>query len=401
VGVSHESRTVADQPFIASGRSVAAPSFMSEASPAAARGVAVRPADTLLVERARDFLAAGPATSHALVSSVCQIPGLPGPLADRIALELLGPYVEFALLPDGRWDYRGGPDAAREVGGPIPAPAHAAPVVPSFDEWRTAREATEEPRSADPVLGPGERVARRSRQARAPRVVPGDTELLRELSYVVVDVETTGGSPGHGHRITEIAAVVVRDGQVRDVYETLVNPERAIPPEIVRLTGITAEMVRDKPRFGEVCENVVGALSGHVFVAHNVAFDWRFVATEVERASGQRLDGRRLCTVRLARKILPQLRSRSLGHVADYYGADTFAQTYFEERHGRTRPWRHSAAGDAVATAHCLLRLLADAASHGITTWGELDRWLAGGTGASRRRRRSALPTSIDKDTTA
>jgi DNA polymerase-3 subunit epsilon len=230
---------------------------------------------------------------------------------------------------------------------------------------------------------------------------PGDAERLVDLSYVVVDVETTGGSPTRGHRITEIAAVLVQGGEVREVYETLVNPQRPIPPEIVRLTGITSEMVRDKPPFHDVCGDVVDALTGHVFVAHNVNFDWRFVSAEVERASGRRLEGRRLCTVRLARKLLPQLRSRSLGHVADFYGADAFAQTYFEARHGRSRPWRHSAAGDAVATAHCLLRLLRDAADRGVATWGELDLWLAGGTGAARRRRRAALPTPVTKDTTA
>ena len=125
------------------------------------------------------------------------------------------------------------------------------------------------------------------------------------------------------------------------------------------------------------------------------------MSAEVERACGSSLEGRRLCTVRLARKLLPQLRSRSLGYVADWYGADRFAQTYFEGRHGRSRPWRHSAAGDAVATAHCLVRLLADARDHGVHTWGELDRWLGGGTATARRRRRSAMPGAVDRDTTA
>ncbi|MDF1505091.1 3'-5' exonuclease, partial [Roseisolibacter sp. H3M3-2] len=246
------------------------------------------------------------------------------------------------------------------------------------------------------------RPARRPAAGEVPRpALPGDDEALLDLSYVVVDVETTGGSPLAGHRITEIAAVVVAGGEVRDVYETLVNPERVIPPQIVRLTGITAEMVRGKPPFRDVVQDVVGALAGHVFVAHNVTFDWRFVSAEVERASGAGLEGRRLCTVRLARKLLPQLRSRSLGYVADWYGADAFAQRYFEGRHGTARPWRHSAAGDAVATAHCLVRLLHDAADRGVRTWGELDRWLSGGTGAARRRRRSALPGAVDKDTTA
>jgi len=361
------------------------------------RGVSSRPVDTLLVERARDFLAGGPATSSVLVSSVCQIPGLPEPLAERVALELLGPFAEFQQLPDGRWTIAARGQQPREAGGPL----RDAPPAPSFEEWRAAREARrhEEPVAPAPAR-PSRRVLDRVSDTLL-RATPGDDERLLDLSYVVVDVETTGGAPTRGHRITEIAAVVVEAGEVRDVYETLVNPERSIPPAIMRLTGITHEMVRDKPRFGEVCEDVVSALTGHVFVAHNVTFDWRFVTHEIERASGRRLEGRRLCTVRLARKLLPQLRSRSLGHVADFYGADRFAESYFEERHGRDRPWRHSAAGDAVATAHCLVRLLHDARDRGITTWGELDLWLSGGTGAARRRRRAAMPTPVDKDTTA
>jgi DNA polymerase-3 subunit epsilon len=191
---------------------------------------------------------------------------------------------------------------------------------------------------------------------------------------------------------------------VREVYETLVNPERPIPPEIVRLTGISWEMVRDRAPFRAVAEDVVAALGGRVFVAHNVSFDWRFVSHEVERASGLVLQGRRLCTVRLARKLLPQLRSRSLGYVAEWYGATKFAESYFARR-ARTdreagRPWRHSAAGDAVATAHCLLSLLRDAREHGVHTWGELDQWLSGGTGGGSggRRRRSAMPSGVRRD---
>ncbi|HZF66489.1 MAG TPA: exonuclease domain-containing protein [Gemmatirosa sp.] len=361
--------------------------------------MSMRPADTLLVARARDFLAGGPADAGTLVARVCQLPGVGPAMASRIADELLGAHREFVREADGRWALAGDSRIrGREVGGP----RGAAPSVPSFDEWRAARAAaggTDTPPGAEPG-----RRARRSRR-RADEVLPaaplpGDDDRLDTLPYVVVDVETTGGSPDHGHRITEIAAVVVRGGEVREVYETLVNPERGIPPQIVRLTGISWEMVRDERPFRDVAPDVTAALAGHVFVAHNVAFDWRFVTHEVARATGQQLDGRRLCTVRLARKLLPQLRSRSLGHVADWYGADAFAATYFEARHGRARPWRHSAAGDAVATAHCLLRLLDEAHGHGVTTWGELDRWLSAGTGAARRRR-SAMPAPATKDTTA
>jgi DNA polymerase-3 subunit epsilon len=313
------------------------------------------------------------------------------------------------LAHDGRWHLAGTPGApspAAYGGAPAAEPARA---VPSFDEWRAEREAE---RAADRAAGREFDGAARAAgvgtdapaPARAPRplaLCPPDDTPLRALSYVVVDVETTGGTPQRGHRITEFAAVVVRDGRVEEVYETLVNPERAIPPEIVKLTGITMEMVRHQPPFRAVAADVVRALEGHVFVAHNAAFDWRFVTAEVERATGSTLEGQRLCTVRLARKLLPQLRSRSLGYVADWYGADAFARTYFEARHGRDRPWRHAAAGDAVATAHCLVRLLDDAADRGVRTWGELDRWLSGGTGRARARRKSALPAPVDKDTTA
>lgn len=365
-------------------------------------GVRTRPSDSLLVERARDFLAGGPTDATTLVSRVCQLPALRREMAERIALELLAPHREFVLGEDGRWslaDVR----APREAGAPI-RPLAAPTTVPSFDEWRAARAADSPAAAPAPRRVRERRVPAAGATAEAEHVrpaLPGDDESLLDLSFAVVDVETTGGSPFAGHRITEIAAVVVRGGEVRDVYETLVNPERVIPPQIVRLTGITAEMVRGKPPFRDVVADVVSALQGHVFVAHNVAFDWRFVSAEVERASGVALEGRRLCTVRLARKLLPHLRSRSLGYVADWYGADAFAQSYFEGRHGLGRPWRHSAAGDAVATAHCLVRLLHDARERGVHTWGELDRWLSGGTGAARRRRRSALPSSVDRDTTA
>jgi DNA polymerase-3 subunit epsilon len=276
--------------------------------------------------------------------------------------------------------------------------------VPTFDEWRAQR--TAQPagpgrarrRAAveEVEAGPGRVLAGAARAVKGP--APSDP--LLGLSYVVVDVETTGGSPHSGHRITEIAAVVVRDGEVKDVFETLVNPQRPIPPMIMKLTGITMEMVAGKQPFRDICPQLLDALSGHVFVAHNVNFDWRFVTAEVARASGHRLEGPKLCTVRLARKLLPQLRSRSLGYVADHYGADEFARTYFEGRHGVSRPWRHSAAGDAVATAHCLLRLFRDAADRGVHTWGELDALLSGGT-ARARKKRSALPAPVDRDSTA
>ena len=301
-------------------------------------GVATRVHATVLVERAAAYLRTGPATSQALVASVCQLSALPTPIAEHMAVTLLREHTRFVRTADGAW----------RLSEPVP-----------------------------PVWG-----------AHA----LADEPLLSSLSFAVVDVETTGGRPGTGDRITEIAIVTVRDGRVQEVYETLVNPERSIPPFISRLTNISWEMVRDMAPFRDVCERVVRALDGHVFVAHNAGFDWRFVSAEVARASGRELVGRRLCTVRLARRILPQLRRRSLDWVAMHYGVEIPPHQ------------RHRAGGDAIATAQCLIRLLDDARSHGCERWSELERFLSTGSAKKKKRRgrrARAMPHSVDKDTTA
>jgi DNA polymerase III epsilon subunit family exonuclease len=212
-------------------------------------------------------------------------------------------------------------------------------------------------------------------------------DLLSRLSYVVVDVETTGSSPYWGDRITEIAAVVVKDGEIAEVFETLVNPQRSIPPIVTRLTNITWDMVRNAPTFERVAQEVVRVLDGNIFVAHNADFDWRFVTAEVARATNFKLRGRRLCTVKLARQVLPQLSRRSLDYVARYYGVEI------------TR--RHRAGGDAVATARCLIRMMNDLTDRGCSTWQDLEQLLRRRSGKRRKRRPPALPTSVTKDTTA
>lgn len=218
---------------------------------------------------------------------------------------------------------------------------------------------------------------RLAKRADAGAARPGAADRLVGLSYAVVDLETTGGSPWNGHRITEIAAVVVRQGRVESAFTTLVNPERSIPPLISRLTHITADMVRHQPTFGEIWPRVVEALRGHVFVAHNAAFDWGFLRAEVVQAGGQMPTMRRLCTVRLARRLLPHLRRRSLDHIAQYYGV-------------RVRD-RHRAGGDAAATAECLVRLLDEAGVRGWDTWNDLQEVLRRRR-PRRARRFSGLP---------
>jgi DNA polymerase III epsilon subunit family exonuclease len=213
------------------------------------------------------------------------------------------------------------------------------------------------------------------------------SESLRDLSYVVVDVETTGGRALYGDRITEIAAVVVKNGKIVELFETLVNPERPIPYFISQLTNITWDMVRDAPTFDRVAPDIVRVLEGNVFVAHNATFDWRFVTAEVSRCAGQRLRGRKLCTVKVARKILPQLSRRSLDYVARYYGVEITN--------------RHRAAGDALATAKCFIRMIGDLSDRGYHTWDDLDALLRKPAGRRKKRRASGMPTPVTRDTTA
>ncbi|MYG50669.1 MAG: 3'-5' exonuclease, partial [Gemmatimonadales bacterium] len=178
---------------------------------------------------------------------------------------------------------------------------------------------------------------------------------LRDLRYAVVDVETSGGVAGGNGRIVEIAIVDVDRGAIGGCYSTLVDAGAAIPPWITRLTGIRTEMTHGAPSFSQICDQVRGRLRGRVFVAHNAAYDWGFVRAEMRRAGAGVPRGPRLCTVHMARRLLPGLERRGLDSVADYYGIEIRE--------------RHRARGDAVATARILVRMLADAERRGWTTW--------------------------------
>jgi DNA polymerase-3 subunit epsilon len=183
--------------------------------------------------------------------------------------------------------------------------------------------------------------------------------MLDECAFAVVDVETTGMRAGVDDRITEIAVVLVCGERREMLFESLVNPGRSIPPMITAVTGITNAMVRAAPRFEEVTERVLDALSGRVFVAHNMRFDWRFVSAELRRARDLRLDGPRLCTVRLARRLVPTAQSCGLDALTEIFA--------FEN------PARHRAGGDALVTAQLLQRLLVLARQAGARTLAELE----------------------------
>lgn len=212
-------------------------------------------------------------------------------------------------------------------------------------------------------------------------MAPGASALgrpLEELSYAVVDVETTGGGVHRGHRITEIAVVEVRDGAVVDEWESLVNPGRSIPSMIQSLTGITPGMVRDAPYFEHLAPEVYSRLEGRVFVAHNAGFDWRFVSASLVDAGAELPPVQRLCTVRLARALVPGLRRRNLDALTRHFGVPVHA--------------RHRAYGDALATARILLRLLDEARGLGIADLEALRHHLRRGRSRKKREARKIQP---------
>jgi DNA polymerase III subunit epsilon len=161
--------------------------------------------------------------------------------------------------------------------------------------------------------------------------------------YAVVDIETTGGNASD-NRIIEVA-VVIHDGKkVVEEYETLVNPGMPIPRFISALTGITGEMVADAPDFTAVAPRLHELLHDKIFVAHNVNFDYTFIRREFAEA-GIDFNRKRLCTIRLSRKLLPGKASYSLGKLCREVGISLHDH--------------HRAGGDARATARLLDLLLA------------------------------------------
>lgn len=155
--------------------------------------------------------------------------------------------------------------------------------------------------------------------------------------FAIVDIETCGGRfEFRKGRIIDIC-IVVHDGlTVVDKFSTLINPECFIGPVFTRISGITNEMVQDAPKFHEVAKQIIEYTEGHIFVAHNAAFDYNFIKDEFN-ALGYKYRRETLCTVRLSRKLLPNRISYSLGNLCASLGIENEA--------------RHRAEGDAVATA--------------------------------------------------
>ncbi len=160
--------------------------------------------------------------------------------------------------------------------------------------------------------------------------------------YAIVDIETTGGHASSG-AITEVAIILHNGKEVEGRYQTLVNPQCAIPRYISSLTGISNEMVQDAPVFEQVAPHIFNLLSNRVFIAHNVNFDYSFIKHQL-KLSGFQWETPKLCTVRMSKKIFPGYTSYSLGNICRALGIPITD--------------RHRASGDAEATSKLFHLLL-------------------------------------------
>jgi DNA polymerase III epsilon subunit family exonuclease len=184
-----------------------------------------------------------------------------------------------------------------------------------------------------------------------------ELQSLREAEFVVLDVEAVHDRKTPA-RVIEIGAYRVRNGEILDAFETLVNPETAVPRFVTTLTGISTEMLTVAPKFADIAEPWLQFIGEAVLVAHNSSFDLPLLNREIARVfPGYRLINCDLCTVNLARRLVPQIESYKLDSLATYFGFEISR--------------RHRAADDALATARVFLRLLAELASNGINTISE------------------------------
>ena len=181
--------------------------------------------------------------------------------------------------------------------------------------------------------------------------------------YAIVDIETTGGH-ATGNGITEVA-IFIHDGNgVVDKFHSLINPQQKIPTYITALTGISNAMVASAPSFEEIAADIFALLEGHIFVAHNVNFDYSFLKHHLKNC-GFSLSTKKLCTVRLGRKVFPGLPSYSLGNFC------RSMNVRIEQR--------HRASGDAAATVLLFEKMLQAGAEAHIETMlkkSSAEQWL-------------------------
>jgi len=170
-------------------------------------------------------------------------------------------------------------------------------------------------------------------------------------NYSVVDIETTGLSI-KGNRITEIAALKVSGTRIVDKFEMLVNPEVKIPAEITQLTGIDNNLVRKQKTIDKVLPKFLDFLGDSIVVAHNATFDYNFLDYNINKYLNKNLKNKSLCTVKLARKLFPDIISCRLSSLCNYFDIENVNA--------------HRAMSDCFVTNKLFLKFQAIMHNHGI-----------------------------------
>lgn len=168
-------------------------------------------------------------------------------------------------------------------------------------------------------------------------------ENLLDSTFVVIDLETTGFNPERAE-VIDIAAVRVEGGIITDRFSSLVYPGFFIPDRIKELTGITNAMLIGQPRIEEVFPQFLEFIGDSILVGHFVEQDIRFLDKYYRRLYGKRFKRPTLCTLKLSRKLFPELKKYSLESLSDFFGYETNGI--------------HRALKDAELTAHIFLRIL-------------------------------------------
>ncbi|MBS4536011.1 PolC-type DNA polymerase III [Clostridium sp. D2Q-14] len=183
-----------------------------------------------------------------------------------------------------------------------------------------------------------------------------------DCEYIVFDIETTGFSPNND-RITEIGAVKIKHNEIVDTFSQLVNPEKKIPQKVIELTGITDEMVKDKPTIDNILPEFKEFIGEGVLVAHNASFDMGFISKNFKDI-GITLSNPVLDTLQFARELYPNLKSHKLNRIAKYLNISL-------ENH-------HRAVDDSKATAEILLKMISELKEKDVMKLEDINTFFSG-----------------------
>jgi len=185
---------------------------------------------------------------------------------------------------------------------------------------------------------------------------------LENLSYVIVDLETTGLDPNNDE-IIEIGAIKVEGKELKDIFNKLIRPEKSVTEQITNLTGITSDMLENELPVKPVISQFSHFIGNSILVAHNADFDISFLHVNFKKWLNTQLSNTAVCTLLVARDILPNLENHKLHTVAKYFGIEVTN--------------RHRAIGDAELTYQIWLKFIEKLKDRKITSKNDLESYLS------------------------